>query len=59
LVRYTSSPLSDFFGYVSLPYHFGDFPRGVIDTKDVVYYFSLMLAFLFMATRALSARRLR
>ena len=59
LAGYISPPVSTFLEYVSLPYHFQSLPRGVIDTKDIVYFFSVISVFLFMATRALAARRLR
>lgn len=52
-----SGPLGEFFNYLSLAVHFEDFPKGVIDTKDVFFYLSVVAAALFVATRILEARR--
>lgn len=46
-------------GYLALYPHFNGFTRGVIDTKDVVYYLSLVVAPLFLTARSLEARRWR
>ncbi len=53
------SPVSDFLTYLSMSGHYYDFLRGVIDTKDVVYYLSVMAAFLFLSVQALQLRRWR
>jgi ABC-2 type transport system permease protein len=37
--------------------NFGDFERGIIDSKNVVYFISMMGFFLFLATRSLEGRR--
>mgnify|MGYP001103619741 CR=1 FL=1 len=50
-------PISTFLSNLSLAAHFPDFVKGVIDTKDVVYYLSVTAAGLFLATRSLEARR--
>ena len=39
--------------------HFNDFERGVIDTKHIVYYLSVIAFFLFLSVRALESRRWR
>ena len=44
---------------ISIRSHFDDFGRGVIDTKHVVYYLSVIAFFLFMSVRALESRRWR
>ena len=44
---------------LSIRSHFDDFERGVIDTKHMVYYFSVIGFFLFMSIRALESRRWR
>ena len=43
----------------SLFEHFFNFTRGVIDTKDVVYYLSLIGFFLFLTMRSLESRKWR
>jgi len=52
-----SGPVGQFFAYLSLSVHFADLPKGVIDTKDVIFYLSIIVASLFVATRILEARR--
>lgn len=42
---------------LALPDRFNDFARGVIELSDVVYYLSLMIGALFLATRVLESRR--
>lgn len=67
LVLWLSDSLGQFLGgtvgsiisYLSVINHFGDFPRGVINSKDVVYYLTLVAAGLVLSTLALQARRLR
>jgi ABC-2 type transport system permease protein len=43
--------------HLSLLDHFDSFARGVLDTKDVVYYLNLTAVALFLALRSLEARR--
>ena len=50
-------PLNNILSYLSLIGHYGEFGRGVIDSKDVIYYLSVIVVALFLATRALETRR--
>jgi ABC-2 type transport system permease protein len=45
--------------YTSVINHFQDFPQGVINTKDVIYYLTLVLAGLVLSTLSLQSRRYR
>lgn len=45
--------------YVSLPQHMENFSRGIIETRHLVYHLSATVFFLFLATRALAARKWR
>ncbi len=45
--------------YLSLFEHFDTFRRGIIDTKDLVYYVTTTILFLFLAVRVLESRRWR
>lgn len=45
--------------YLSIFRHFESFASGVIDTRDVVYYFSFIFVFIFSTMRALESRRYR
>ena len=45
--------------YMAIEYHFQNISRGVIDTRDIVYYLTLIVLALFLAARAMAARRKR
>ncbi|MBM3187551.1 MAG: hypothetical protein FJZ90_02390 [Chloroflexi bacterium] len=45
--------------YLPIFDHYTDFVRGIIDTKDIVYYVSVTALFLFLSTQVLEARRWR
>ncbi len=45
--------------YISAYSHLSSMAQGVIDTKDVIYFLSLVLGALFLTTRSLEARRWR
>ncbi|MBI2755584.1 MAG: ABC transporter permease subunit [Chloroflexi bacterium] len=45
--------------YLSVLNHFSDFPRGVINLKDVVFYLSIVAGGLVLSTLMIQARRLR
>jgi ABC-2 type transport system permease protein len=45
--------------YLAMFPHLNDMTRGVVNTKDVVYYLSLVVGALFLTTRSLEARRWR
>lgn len=54
-----TGPLGDLLTYIALYPHFNDITRGVIDTKDLVYYLSVIAIALFLTWQTLSARRWR
>ena len=43
--------------YLPIFDHYFDFVRGVIDTKDIIYYLSLIALFLFLTTRVVESKR--
>jgi ABC-2 type transport system permease protein len=45
--------------YLSLTSHFNAFARGVIDTKDVVYFLSVIVLGIFLTGRSLESLRWR
>lgn len=51
--------IGDVLSYMALYTHFNDMTRGLIDTKDVVYYVSVVAVALFLTWRSLEARRWR
>ncbi|MBI2081591.1 MAG: ABC transporter permease subunit [candidate division NC10 bacterium] len=46
-------------GHLSFLNHFEAFARGVVDTKDLIYYFNVTGVFLFLTLKAVEARRWR
>jgi ABC-2 type transport system permease protein len=45
--------------YLALPEHFGQMLKGVIDTRDVVYFLSVILVALFLTQRSVESARWR
>jgi ABC-2 type transport system permease protein len=45
--------------YLSLSTHFEQFAKGVLDSRDLVYYFSMIFVWLFLTTRSLESLRWR
>jgi ABC-2 type transport system permease protein len=43
--------------YISIVAHYGDFMKGIVSSKDVIYYLSIIGGALFLATRSLETRR--
>jgi gliding motility-associated transport system permease protein len=54
-----ASGLGGVFAALSMLEHFDNFLRGVIDTKDLIYYCSFIYFFLFLTKRQLESRRWR
>jgi len=48
-----------FFKHISMMGHFEAFSRGVLDTRDVLYYLSFIFFFLFLTKRQLESRQWR
>jgi ABC-2 type transport system permease protein len=51
--------LSQVVNYLSIVTHMDNFQKGVIDSKDVVFYLSMMFFALFMTSRAMESVRWR
>jgi ABC-2 type transport system permease protein len=54
---YLPSSLASVFEYISVDYHFSNIARGVIDTRDLIYYGSSVLFLLMVGTAVLQKRR--
>ncbi len=52
-------PLGEILSYFSLSEHFPGFVRGVVDTRDLVYYLSVTAVFLFLSVRSIETERWR
>jgi len=51
--------IRSFISQMALFTHYGSFTQGVINTKDVFYYLSITVVFVFMAVQSLQSRRWR
>src|SRR6056297_396933 len=49
--------LSSILRFISLDYHFQNIARGVIDTRDIIYYLSIIILFLYFAKQSLTERK--
>ncbi len=50
------SAIADIVRNFSLSYHFQSIQRGVVDSRDIVYYFSIIFLFLFYNVRSIESR---
>jgi ABC-2 type transport system permease protein len=46
-----------FFNWLSLSFHFDSFSRGVVDTRDLAYYLSATVLFLYLSSWGLTRRK--
>jgi ABC-2 type transport system permease protein len=54
---YAGAPWGPVLSHLSLLEHFDSFAKGVLDTRDVIYYLNFTLLALFLTLRSLEARR--
>jgi ABC-2 type transport system permease protein len=59
LTRGLGGPAAAVAQYISITKRFEDMPRGLLDTKDIVFFLSVVLACLFVSTQIVAARRWR
>ncbi|MCX6641410.1 MAG: ABC transporter permease subunit [bacterium] len=57
VLMFAPGPLVSSLEYLSTEYHFNSLARGVIDTRDVIYYLSMTTFALILAGRALESRK--
>lgn len=57
ILLYVPNTIASTLEYLSIDYHFSNIARGVIDTRDVLYYLSAVGFTLLLATAALQKRR--
>ncbi len=55
--NYIPGFFGDLLVQLSLATHFSNISRGVLDTRDLLYYFSVMIFFLHLTTQSLAARK--
>src|SRR5258708_17798001 len=54
-----TSPIYQAINYLSIVTHMENFGRGLVDLKDVVFYFTMVFFSLFLAVRAMESIRWR
>jgi ABC-2 type transport system permease protein len=59
VLLYLPARLRGFFQFLSVRYHFDSFAKGVLHTRDVIYFLSLIGFSLTLATRTLVSRKWR
>jgi len=57
ILIYLPAGIASVVEYLGIDYHFGNVARGVIDSRDMTYYLSLIGAFLFLSTVSLQRRK--
>src|SRR4051812_34314136 len=59
LSRVVSGPAGQIAQYISITKRFEDMPKGILDTKDIIFFVSIIVACLFISTQVIAARRWR
>jgi ABC-2 type transport system permease protein len=59
LGQFLGGPIGSIVSYASVINHFQSFPQGVIQSNDVIYYLTLVVAGVAFSTLALQSRRIR
>jgi len=57
VVGYTGGALAEILKFIGLGNHFSSIARGVVDTKDLVYYLSFIFFFLWLNVRVLERKK--
>jgi ABC-2 type transport system permease protein len=57
--QFASGGMGQLLSHLSLLDHFDSFPKGVIDTKDVIFYVNFLVFCLFLTLRSLESHRWR
>ncbi len=55
--NYVPKAIQQVLNYFSLQYHFSSFAIGVVDTRDIIYFLSIIALFLYSAVRSLETGR--
>ncbi len=56
---FVPASLTSIVEYLSIDFHFSNMARGVIDSRDMIYFLSLITVFMLLAFRALESRKWR
>lgn len=59
ILPFMPDALTSFLEYLSIDYHYNNISRGVIDSRDLIYYFSMIFFFLYLAIKMTQLRKWR
>ena len=59
LIFVPSATLSSIMQYMSVDFHLSNISRGVIDTRNIIYFLSMSMLFVNLSVRALESRQWR
>ncbi len=59
LSQFTGGRIGDLFRFLSITRHFDEFPRGIIDSRHVIFFVSIIAGALFFTVQAVQTRRWR
>ncbi len=59
VLPFLPAALASAFEFLSIDYHFRNISRGVIDTRDLIYYGSMIFLFIYMAVKTTESRKWR
>ncbi|OJI06364.1 ABC transporter [bacterium CG10_46_32] len=59
VLLFLQGPIAGVLQYISAATHFSSMSRGVFDTRDIVYYISFTLFFLYLNTESIGSRKWR
>jgi len=54
---FVPSSIAGFLQFLAIDYHLSNMSRGVIDSRNLVYFFSMIGFFLFLTVQTLEVRR--
>ncbi len=57
MVTFLPSFMATFVEFLSTDYHYENMARGVIDSRDVIYYLSMIFFFLYLTVKSLETRK--
>ena len=57
ILLFTPPFMASFIQYLAVDYHLTNISRGVIDSRNIIYFFSIISFFLFMTVRLLESRK--
>jgi len=59
MTSFDTGPLTTVLNYLSIVTHFDNFSRGILETKDLIFYVSMIFFSLFITSRSMESLRWR